>query len=125
MNDETWRGWIDQDEALAIARQCERARGVRATVYGRPTAREESEEDLVLCGLIDEEYTRRPADRCVSGVPNEPDAFWPSGLEHGQYLHPAGARLRGFAGDHRLVLAAGAVMANLQERGHAVLHRLF
>ena len=53
-------GWIDRGEGLAIARQCELAGVARATFYGRQTPREEFEEDLVLCGLIDEEYTRRP-----------------------------------------------------------------
>lgn len=60
MNGETRMGWIDRGEGLAIARQCELAGVARATFYGRQTPREEFEEDLVLCGLIDEEYTRRP-----------------------------------------------------------------
>ena len=60
MNGETRMGWIDRGEGLAIARQCELAGVARATFYGRQTPREASEEDLLLCGLIDEEYTRRP-----------------------------------------------------------------
>jgi putative transposase len=60
MNSETRMGWIDRDEVLAVARQCELAGVARATFYGRQTPHEESEEDLLLCGLIDEEYTRRP-----------------------------------------------------------------
>ncbi len=60
MNGETRMGWIDREEVLAVARQCELAGVARATFYGRQTPREESEEDLLLCGLIDEEYTRRP-----------------------------------------------------------------
>ena len=60
MNGETRMGWIDRGEGLAIVRQCELAGVARATFYGRQTPREEFEEDLVLCGLIDEEYTRRP-----------------------------------------------------------------
>lgn len=60
MSSETRMGWIDRDEVLAVARQCELAGVARATFYGRQTVCEESEEDLLLCGLIDEEYTRRP-----------------------------------------------------------------
>ena len=60
MNGATRMGWIDRGEGLAIARQCELAGVARATFYGRQTPREASEEDLLLCGLIDEEYTRRP-----------------------------------------------------------------
>ncbi len=60
MNGETRMGWIDRDEVLAVARQCELAGVARATFYGRQTPREESEEDRLLCGLIDEAYTRRP-----------------------------------------------------------------
>lgn len=43
-----------------MLRQCELAGVPRATYYGRQAHREESEEDLLLCRLIDEEYTRRP-----------------------------------------------------------------
>lgn len=60
MSGETRMGWIDRGEVLAIAQQCELAGVARATFYGRQTPREASEEDLLLCGLIDEEYTRRP-----------------------------------------------------------------
>ncbi len=60
MNGETRMGWIDRDAGLAVARQCDLAGVARATFYGRQTPREESEEELVLCGLIDKEYTRRP-----------------------------------------------------------------
>jgi len=59
MTGETRMSWIDRGEVLVIARQCELAGVARATFYGRQTPREESEEDLLLCGLIDEEYTRR------------------------------------------------------------------
>ncbi len=60
MNGETRMGWIDRGEVLAIARQCELAGVARATFYGRQMPGEESEEELLLCSLIDEEYTRRP-----------------------------------------------------------------
>lgn len=53
-------GWIDRQAELAIARQCELARVARSTFYGQQTPSEASEEDLLLCRLIDEEYTRRP-----------------------------------------------------------------
>jgi putative transposase len=53
-------GWIDRQMDVAIARQCELTGVARATYYGRQTPCEGAEEDLLLCRLIDEEYTRRP-----------------------------------------------------------------
>jgi putative transposase len=56
-------GWIDVADELPLSRQCELAEVPRATVYRRFTAQEPQgagSEDLLLCGLIDEEYTRRP-----------------------------------------------------------------
>jgi putative transposase len=55
-------GWIDRADQVPLARQCELAELSRATVYRRhgKTARELSEEDLLLRRLIDEEYTNRP-----------------------------------------------------------------
>ncbi len=43
MSSETRMGWIDRDEVLAVARQCELAGVARATFYGRQTPRKESE----------------------------------------------------------------------------------
>ena len=43
-----------------MSRQCELADVSRASVYRRIIEREQDEEDLLLCRLIDEEYTRRP-----------------------------------------------------------------
>lgn len=55
-------GWIDGAEELPLSRQCDLAEVSRATVYRRQgkTTREERDEDLRLCRLIDEEYTNRP-----------------------------------------------------------------
>jgi putative transposase len=53
-------GWIERSGAIALARQCELAGVSRASVYRRTIEREQNEEDLLLCRLIDEEYTRRP-----------------------------------------------------------------
>jgi putative transposase len=56
-------GWIDGADELPLSRQCELAEVARATVYRRLTAQipqDANPEDLLLCGLIDEEYTRRP-----------------------------------------------------------------
>jgi putative transposase len=55
-------GWIDSDDALPLARQCELAEVARATVYQQrsSTVPAACEEDLLLCRLIDEEYTSRP-----------------------------------------------------------------
>jgi putative transposase len=55
--------WIDGAEELPLSRQCELAEVARATVYRRLTAkmpRDVDPEDLLLCRLIDEEYTNRP-----------------------------------------------------------------
>lgn len=56
--------WVDGADKLPVRRQCELAEVSRATVYRHLRAGERSEderaEDLVLCRLIDEEYTNRP-----------------------------------------------------------------
>ena len=52
--------WIERGGAIALSRQCELADVSRASVYRRTIEREQDEEDLLLCRLIDEEYTRRP-----------------------------------------------------------------
>lgn len=55
--------WIDGAEELPLSRQCELAEVSRATVYRRLTAKvpeDANAEDLLLCRLIDEEYTNRP-----------------------------------------------------------------
>jgi putative transposase len=52
--------WIERGGAIALSRQCELAGVSRASVYRRPIEHEQDEEDLLLCRLIDEEYTRRP-----------------------------------------------------------------
>ena len=56
-------GWIDGADELPLSRQCELAEVPRATVYRRLTAKlpeDAAAEDLLLCRLIDEEYTNRP-----------------------------------------------------------------
>ena len=56
-------GWIDGAEELPLSRQCELAEVARATVYRRlaaKTVQDTGAEDLLLCRLIDEEYTNRP-----------------------------------------------------------------
>lgn len=53
-------GWIDRRAGATLARQCELAGVARATFYRRQASSEASEEDLLQCRLIDEEYTRRP-----------------------------------------------------------------
>ncbi len=63
MSAEARLGWIDGADELPLSRQCELAEVSRATVYRRRTAQmpqDANPEDLLLCRLIDEEYTRRP-----------------------------------------------------------------
>jgi putative transposase len=57
---ETRLGWIDPSDEVPVARQCALAQVARATVYAQRSPRAASEADLLLCRLIDEEYTRRP-----------------------------------------------------------------
>jgi putative transposase len=45
---------------VSVVRQCELASVNRSTVYVRSLALEVDNEELVLCRLIDEEYTRHP-----------------------------------------------------------------
>lgn len=55
--------WIDGEDELPLSRQCALAEVPRATVYRRRAAKmaqEASVMDLLLCRLIDEEYTNRP-----------------------------------------------------------------
>ncbi len=61
MSVESRLGWIDGADELPLSRQCELAEVPRATVCRRLTAQvpqDASPEDLLLCRLIDEEYTR-------------------------------------------------------------------
>lgn len=55
--------WIDGAEKLPVSRQCALAEVPRATAYRRRIAQvpdDADAEDLLLCRLIDEEYTNRP-----------------------------------------------------------------
>ena len=56
----TRRSWIEPAEEVSIVRQCELAGVTRSTVYARDRCVEAHETDLLLCSLIDEQYTRRP-----------------------------------------------------------------
>jgi putative transposase len=60
---EARRDWIDGADEISLSRQCELAEVPRATVYRRLAATippDANVEDLLLCRLIDEEYTNRP-----------------------------------------------------------------
>ena len=54
------REWIDREEAMPVARQCELAGVSRATVYAQRKPEPVEELDLLYSRLIDEEYTRHP-----------------------------------------------------------------
>jgi putative transposase len=56
----TRRAWIEPESGLAVARQCLLAGVSRATVYAQRKPQMTCEVELLLCRLIDEEYTRRP-----------------------------------------------------------------
>ncbi len=52
--------WIEPDEEIPVIRQCKLACVTRSTVYARRRPVKMDPADLLLCCLIDEEYTRRP-----------------------------------------------------------------
>ena len=54
------QGWIELDDDVATTRQCELAGVSRATIYAHQKPKAVDEADLLLCRLIDEEYTRHP-----------------------------------------------------------------
>ena len=54
------QSWIAVTEGIPVMRRCELAGVTRSTVYTRRQPAEVDETDLLLCRLIDEEYTRRP-----------------------------------------------------------------
>ena len=56
----TRQNWIETDEEVAVVRQCVLAGVSRATVYAHKMPMQVDETDLLLSGLIDEEYTRHP-----------------------------------------------------------------
>ncbi len=56
----TRRGWIDREGEVPVVRQCLLAGVSRATVYTTSKTPAVRAIDLLLCRLIDAEYTRRP-----------------------------------------------------------------
>ena len=54
------QGWIAKGGAVAVVRQCVLFGVSRATVYAQQKPRSVDESDLLLCRLIDEEFTRHP-----------------------------------------------------------------
>lgn len=54
------QGWIDQEGAVSVARQCALTGVCRSTVYALQKPRPVDEMDVLLSWLIDEEYTRHP-----------------------------------------------------------------
>jgi len=54
--------WIDHEDQLSVNRQCELADVSRATMYRQRTQSEATapQKDLILCSLMDEEYTKHP-----------------------------------------------------------------
>ena len=54
------RAWIERDAELPVSRQCDLAGVARSWVYGAAVGEVLDEMDLLLLGLIDAQYTRRP-----------------------------------------------------------------
>lgn len=54
------QAWVSLGGDISVVRQCALVGVSRATVYARSRPQEVDESDLLLCRLLDEEYTRRP-----------------------------------------------------------------
>lgn len=54
------QAWVSPEREIPVVRQCALAGVSRATVYARRQPAQENDDDLLLCHLIDAEYTRRP-----------------------------------------------------------------
>ena len=54
------RSWIESSGEISLVRQCELAMVTRSTVYAACEPVKVDEDELLLCRLIDEEYTKRP-----------------------------------------------------------------
>ncbi len=54
------QAWIDSEDCVSVVQQCALTGVSRATVYARRQPKPINELDLLLSGLIDEEYTRHP-----------------------------------------------------------------
>ena len=52
--------WVSPGNGMAVSQQCELAGVSRATVYARRKPAFVCVVELLLCRLINEEYTRRP-----------------------------------------------------------------
>ncbi len=52
--------WIEREHEISVVRQCELTGVARSTLYAQRQPVAVDETDLLLCRLIDEEYTRRP-----------------------------------------------------------------
>lgn len=67
--------WIDAGDEVSIVRQCELAGVSRATVYAHPRSSPEDTTDLLLHGLLDEIYTRRPSTEEALQLYGPPEDF--------------------------------------------------
>ena len=56
----TRRSWVGQEEEIPVLRQCALAGVSRSSVYVGGHVEAVDEDDLLLCRLIDEQYTLRP-----------------------------------------------------------------
>ncbi len=56
----TRRSWVEQEGRFPVVRQCVLSGVSRASVYARRHPEEAEETDLLLCRLLDEQYTHRP-----------------------------------------------------------------
>jgi addiction module HigA family antidote len=57
---DTRLSWVDPADKIEVTKQCELAGVCRATWYNRQTVKPMAEQDLHLCRLLDEAYTKYP-----------------------------------------------------------------
>ncbi|MEP6889893.1 MAG: hypothetical protein ABI955_04255 [Nitrospirota bacterium] len=53
-------GWVSPHEPLTLTRQCALTGVTRSTIYAPHPVATPDEQELILLGLIDAEYTRHP-----------------------------------------------------------------
>ena len=136
---------------IGVRRQCELLGVNRSGLYYEPVG--ESEQNLGLMRLLDEQYTRTPfygsgkmtewlatvGRSCVSQAEAEPARRRPSdlpvlaerdhggarqpGVQHGYHLYPDGAGLRVSGGGHGLVQPVRTELVAVVNDGGGLLHR--
>ena len=67
----TRRNWVEPVVGIAVSHQCLLVGVARSTIYAGHRAPVVSEDDLLICRLIDAEYTEHPFGRDGTGPTHE------------------------------------------------------